>query len=135
MQETINNVERNRSIVQELVEALGRSDMVRIREIVSPDADWWVVGRQSEKRDTVLKSFENINLGLAQKGHIHILDSLAEGDRVMIEWQGALEFADGRTYSNEYVWIVTLQNSQVMKIRVYNNMDKVRSFFQPAQAT
>jgi len=130
-----NGIEQNRSLVQELIGAFGRLDLSRVREIVSPDADWWVVGRQTEKRDTVLDSFQNLNRGMAVKGRTEILGSIAEGDRVVIEWQGALEFPDGLTYSNEYVWIVTVQDAQVICIRVYNNMDKVRSFFQSAQTS
>jgi len=126
-------IENNRSLVLELIEAFGRLDLSRVCEIVSPDADWWVVGRQSEKRDTVLASFRNLNRGMAVRGRVDILNSMAEGDRVVIEWQGALDFPDGRIYANEYVWIVTVQDSQVIGIRVYNNMEKVRLFFQTPQ--
>ena len=130
MKETINDTEQSRSLVTELIEAFGRLDLTRIREIVSPDADWWVVGRQSEKRDTILNSFQNLGRGLAVKGHVDILNSIAENNQVVIEWSGALEFSDGRIYSNEYVWIVTVQDLKIIDIRVYNNMDKIRSFFQ-----
>jgi len=135
VKKAIDDIERNRSLVHELIEAFGRLDLSRVCEIVSPHADWWVVGRQSEKRDTVLESFRNLNRGTAIRGEVNILTSIAEGDQVVIEWQGGLEFADGRTYSNEYVWIVTVREAQVIGIRVYNNMDRIRSFFQPAQAT
>jgi ketosteroid isomerase-like protein len=128
----MNDIEQNRSISQELIRAFGRLDLSQVCEIVSPDADWWVVGQETAKRDTVLKSFQNLPSGRAISGQVEILDTIAEGDKVMIEWRGALEFADGRTYRNEYTWIVTFQNSRVTKIRVYNNMDKVRTFFQIA---
>lgn len=135
MNETSDDVESNRSIARELIEAFGRLDLSRVCEIVSEDADWWVVGQQTAKRNEVLESFRKIRPGVAVSAKVEILGTIAEADRVMIEWTGALEFPDGRTYRNEYAWIVTLRNSQVIQIRAYNNMDKLRSFFHVAQTS
>jgi len=135
VKKTISNVEQNRSIVRELIETFTRLDLSRVCELISKDADWWVVGQQSAKRDAVLESFQKLEPGVYSKAEIDILGMIAEGDRVVVEWTLALEFLDGRTYQNEYVWLVTLQDSQVIKLRVYNNMDKLRSFFQIAQPT
>jgi uncharacterized protein len=114
----MSDTERNRNLARELIMALGRRDVAAVRQMVSADADWWVIGLGTMKRDRILEIFETV-LCKAINSHFDILNTVAEGERVVMEGKGAFEFADGRVYRNEYTWHFAIRNGQVQQVREY----------------
>jgi ketosteroid isomerase-like protein len=125
----MSDIERNRSVAQNVIMALGRRDVPAVRKLVVPDADWWVMGLGTLKRDAVLEIFSTV-LCKAINSQFAILGTVAEGDRVVIEGKGSFEFADGRVYRNEYTWHFVVRNGQVHQIREYLDTAVGRAFTQ-----
>src|SRR3546814_16394333 len=75
------------------MDALNECDVAIIREIIHPDAEWWVLGFGSFDRETLIAQLSDM-LGAEKVKETKIIGTTAEGDRVAIESRGNFEFAD-----------------------------------------
>lgn len=46
-------------------------------------------------------------------------DIWAEGDDVVVHWDGTATAADGAPYRNSYVWIMRMQNLQAVEVTAF----------------
>ena len=44
---------------------------------------------------------------------------IAEGDVVVVRWDGAAEMKDGQTYRNSYAWFFTMRNGKVVEATAF----------------
>src|SRR3546814_5216628 len=72
------------------MDALNECDVAIIREIIHPDAEWWVLGFGSFDRETLIAQLSDM-LGAAKVKETKIIGTTAEGDRVAIESRGRSE--------------------------------------------
>lgn len=118
----------NRAIVLRLMDALSVGDADVMREIIAPDAPWWVLGMGTFDRETVITQLRDM-LGSATVAETHIIGTTAEGDRVAVESQGNFEFADGRVYRNTYHHLYVVQDGRVTSVREYLDLTLVQRVF------
>jgi ketosteroid isomerase-like protein len=121
-------IEENRALVLKLMAALDVCDMPTIRELVAPEAQWWVLGMGSFDLETVLARLQAM-LGSAKVAEITIIGTTAENDRVVVESSGNFEFEDGRAYRNSYMHLFTVEKGQVTSIREYLDLKVLESIF------
>ena len=108
----------NRTLVVRLMSALDNCDAATIREIIHPDADWWVLGTGSLNRETLIKELTAM-LGSATVHQTTIIGTTVEGERVAVESTGNFEFEDGRVYRNSYHHLFMVRDGQVIGVREY----------------
>lgn len=125
--------ERNRDLVMRLIPALDRGDVGTIREIIAPDASWWVLGVGTLDRETVIGQLQAM-LGDARVAETTVIGSTAEGERVAVEMRGNFEFADGRVYRNSYHHLFTVRDGKVVSVREYLDLRETERVFGPMAA-
>jgi ketosteroid isomerase-like protein len=129
--ETDTNVaENNRTLVLRLMRAMDKCDADTIREIIAPDATWWVLGVGKLDRETVIAQLEAL-LGNARVAETEILGTTAEGERVAVESKGNFEFADGRVYRNDYHHLYKVRDGRVIGVREYLDLRITEAVFGP----
>lgn len=125
-----NDIDANRQLVLRLMDALNECDVAIIREIIHPDAEWWVLGFGSFNRETLVAQLSDM-LGAAKVKETKIIGTTAEGDRVAIESRGNFEFEDGRVYRNSYHHLFIVRDNQVVKVHEYLDTALTARVFQP----
>jgi uncharacterized protein len=122
--------DRNRELVIRLMGALDKCDLITIRAIMAPDAEWYVSGVGNLDLETLLTQLQQM-LGIAKVAHTTILATTAEGDRVAVESRGNFEFADGRAYRNHYHHLFTVRDGKVVGVREYLDLQETERVFGP----
>lgn len=120
----------NRATVLRLMKAMDKCDSETIREIIVPEANWWVLGVGTMDRETVIGQLEFL-LGDARVAETHVIGTTAEGERVAVESRGNFEFADGRAYRNNYHHLFTLRDGRVVGVREYLDLRETERVFGP----
>ena len=123
-------VDRNRALVLRLMRAMDVCDAATIREIIAPDATWWVLGVGDMDREKVIGQLQAL-LGDAKIAETHILGTTAEDDRVAVESHGNFVFEDGRAYRNRYHHLYTVRDGRVVDVREYLDLREVERVFGP----
>jgi len=134
MSETITDplrlADANRATVVRFMAALDKCDSATIREIMAPEARWWVLGVGEMDRETVIGQLEQM-LGTAVVAETTILATTAEGERVAVESKGNFEFEDGRTYRNSYHHVFLVRGGKVVGVREYLDLRVTEAAFGP----
>ena len=120
--------DKNRNLVIKLMAALDVCDVNTIREIISPDAQWWVLGMGTFDLETIISQLEAM-LGSAKVAETTIIGTTSENGRVAVESKGNFEFEDGRVYRNSYHHLFTVENNQVTGVREYLDLTLVQKVF------
>lgn len=108
----------NTRTVLRLMVALNDCDIPLVRELVHPDADWWVLGIGTMNRETLITQLQAM-LGSAKVAETKIIGTTAEGGRVAVESQGNFEFEDGRVYRNSYHHLFVVEDGVIRHVREY----------------
>lgn len=130
----IDIAENNRGLVLRLMKAMDKCDAETIREIIVPDATWWVLGVGTLDRETVIAQLEAL-LGGARVAETEILGTTAEGERVAVESRGNFEFADGRVYRNDYHHLFKVRDGRVVGVREYLDLRVTEAVFGPMSSS
>jgi ketosteroid isomerase-like protein len=122
--------DRNRAVVLRLMRAMDVCDVATIREIITPDATWWVLGVGEMDRETLIGQLQAL-LGNARVAETLILGTTAEDDRVAVESHGNFVFEDGRAYRNRYHHLYTVRDGRVVGVREYLDLRETERVFGP----
>ncbi len=118
----------NRAIVLRLMTALDACDADTIREIIAPDARWWVLGVGEFDRETLIAQLTQL-LGTALVAETTIIGTTAEGERVAVESRGNFEFEDGRYYRNHYHHLFQVHDGKIISVREYLDIRETERAF------
>ncbi len=125
--------DQNRAIVLRLMEALNDGDEDTIRDIMAPEAEWWVAGVGTMDRETLIAQSKQM-LGTAKVAETNITGTTAEGERVALEARGNFEFEDGRVYRNTYHHLFIVNDGKVTAVREYLDLMETQRVFGPIAA-
>jgi ketosteroid isomerase-like protein len=119
------SIEENVQIVKDFFAAIGRGDKQRLLELSAEDIEWIIPGDNwplagtrhghAGLADLLQTQSETVETSLTQPSEF-----VAQGDRVMV-----IGFAKGRiiatdrTFEDDWVFAITVQNGKVSKIREY----------------
>ncbi len=108
----------NRTIALDVLAALSSGNADGVRELMAPDAVWWVPGVDTFDRETLLANLAATmdNVGSAA---LEIVGTTAEGERVAIEARGNFVFRDGTVYANTYHFLFVIRDGKVVKGHEY----------------
>jgi ketosteroid isomerase-like protein len=122
--------DRNRALVLRLMRAMDVCDAETIREIIAPDATWWILGVGEIDRENLIDQLQAM-LGNARIAETHILGTTAEDDRVAIESHGNFVFEDGRAYRNRYHHLYVVRDGRIVAVREYLDLKETERVFGP----
>ena len=117
--------EVSRQLVLDYLAAQGRGDGAKLQELLADDVVWQPPG-------SILETFEGrdaVLAGFAKGGQWFDLATMkvdtrwivAEGDKVIVRTSNTAKTANGRDYSNEYVWVYLCADGQIVRIEEHTD--------------
>ena len=115
--------EVNKQVVLTFIDAMGRGDAAAAAPCLAPDAYTLAKGfgkfagvRQHDLILATIGAFRK----LVPKGMHPVIQSVtAEGERVVVEFEGNATLVNGESYCNEYCMVFTLQGGKIKQVNEY----------------
>ena len=115
--------EQNKQVAITFIEAMGRSDAATAASVLAPDAITVVKGfikfsgvRNRDQMVEMIGAFKE----LVPSGLTPTINRVtAEGDRVVIEWEGNAILCNDESYRNQYCMVVTLRDGKIIEVTEY----------------
>jgi uncharacterized protein len=125
----------NKKLVQDAFAAWANGDGMAFFHLLAEDASWTVlgscpisgtyVGRQRLVEDALTPQ----RAKLAGPPTPTVLNLIAEGDTVVIQWVGKGTTKSGQPYNNSYCYVVQIENGQIIRGTAYLDTELVRAIW------
>ena len=125
----------NKQLIRQAFEAMGRSDIAPLVDLMTDDFAWAIEGRSrfsrrfegkaTVKQDLLRPLFE----AFATPYHFEIEEMIAEGDRVVVLGKGAVRTKWGMDYNNSYCFVAQMADGRLVELREYLDTALVESVF------
>ena len=129
------SVESNKSLIREAFEAMGRSEIAPMVDLMTDDFAWIIEGqtrfsrrfdgKAAVKQDLLRRLFE----AFATPYHFEIEEIISEGDRVVVLGKGAVRTKWGKDYNNSYCFVIRMADSRMVETREYLDTALVEAVF------
>jgi uncharacterized protein len=127
--------ETNKQLVRTAFEAMGRSDIRPLYDLMRDDFAWIIEGqsrfsrsykgKEAVKRDLLAPLFE----AFATPYRFTIDEIIAEGDRVVVRGRGEVKTKAGKDYNNSYCFVLRLEGGKLVELREYLDTALVERVF------
>ena len=115
--------EQNKQVVLNFINAMGKGDAEEAAPCLAPDAFTLAKGfgkfagvRQHDLILATIGAFRK----LVPEGMQPVIQSVtAEGDRVVVEFEGNATLSNGASYCNQYCMVFTLQGGRIKQVSEY----------------
>ncbi len=120
------SLEANKQLVADFFANFGRKDVQGALDMMTADAAWWIGGKPALFPLCGLKTKAEIGallmslvpdtkdgLSITPKGMV------AEGDKVAVEAESFGVLGNGRTYNNEYHFLLTVRDGKIAAVKEY----------------
>lgn len=116
--------EANKQTVTKFMEVFGSGDVDAVMDMMTDDATWWVAGTIPGFSDTWSKeAFRGLLSGVSDTCSTPITLTpkafTAEGDRVAVETESHAEVKNGRTYANQYHFLIIVRDGKIASVKEY----------------
>jgi limonene-1,2-epoxide hydrolase len=116
-------MERNKQVVLTFIEAMGCSDAVAAVPCLDPEAFTLAKGFGKfagvRHYDTIVGTIDAFKALLPTGLRPAIQSVTAEGDRVVVEFEGNAVARDGKPYCNQYCMVFTLRDGRIRQVNEY----------------
>ncbi len=115
--------ERHKQVVLDFIQAMGRGDAAAAAPCITEDAFTLAKGFGKfagvRTHDTILATIDAFSQ-LMPGGMEPVIRSVtAEGDRVVVEFEGNGTLYNGESYGNEYCMVFTLREGRICQVNEY----------------
>ena len=127
--------ETNRQLVRTAFEAMGRSDIRPLTELMTDDFAWIIEGqtrfsrrfegKEPVKRELLGPLFE----AFATPYRFTIDEIIAEAERVVVLGRGEVKTKAGKDYNNSYCFVLRMADGRLTELREYLDTALVESVF------
>jgi ketosteroid isomerase-like protein len=115
--------EANKQVALKFLHAMSAGDAAGQAECLTEDAFTVTRGfaQVSGRRDraTMLATVEAFNEIVPTGFRPKVIRVIAEGDTVMVEWEGNAELSNGVPYGNHYVFLFTFRDGLICRLDEY----------------
>lgn len=117
--------ETNRALVENAFArwAAGEAD---IFALLADDAIWQIAGQDPDiaktyrsRQDLLDATAVPLRARLAGPLEPSVLRIWADGDDVLVHWEGTAPMLDGSTYRNSYLWVMTVRDDRVVAVTAF----------------
>jgi len=121
----------NKKLIQDVFAAWARGDGAAFFNTLADDVRWTVIGSCPVSRTYTSRQqfLEGAARPLSEKlaGPIQptVRNVIAEGDNVVIQWDGRATTKAGKPYNNSYCWVMRLENGKVKEGTAYIDTELV----------
>jgi ketosteroid isomerase-like protein len=117
--------ESNRKIVEDAVALWKAGDGAAIFRILADNVKWTVIGTTeisglyNGRQDFIDRALKPLGARIDGLITPEIVDIIAEGDRVVLQWNGTGRMVDGSAYHNQYSWVMRVRDGKVVEGTAY----------------
>ena len=114
--------ERNRQIITKAFEKWSAGGRTFFEDVLAPNVTWIIKGTSPAagayhgRQDFLVRAVKPFATRLAAPLHPTVRDIWAEGNDVVVHWDGAGTAADGKPYRNSYVWIFRMDDQRAVEV-------------------
>lgn len=127
------NLEANKQVARNLIEALGKIDTEAFLGLLSDDVMFETPGQTPlcgvKTKAEVAREFPAMRIAVPDGFTFTIHTMTAEDDRVSVELSGKSKTASGMDYNNRYHYALVIQNGLVVSFRDYMDSDLAMKAF------
>lgn len=115
--------ESNKEVVLRFLDAMGRGDAAAADHCITEDAYTLAKGYGKfagvRQRDTILATIAAFKelMPEGMKPEIHTV--LADGDKVVVEFEGNGKLINGDSYCNQYCMVFTMRDGRIAQVNEY----------------
>ena len=129
-------LEENKRLALDILTASVKHDGPRFAELLHPQGTYWTAGKPElfgyageRGHDDICAYFATPTIFLDGGLKMSFGAVTAEGDRVTVEAKSRGELPDGRVYSNDYHYLITIRDGKVWQIKEYVDTYAAADFF------
>jgi hypothetical protein len=115
--------EQNKQVVLKFIDAMGRGDAAAAAPCLAPDAYTLAKGFGKfagvRRIDTILGTIGSFKKLIPTGLRPDIQTVTAEGERVVVEFEGDAITANGKPYCNQYCMVFTMQDGKIKQVNEY----------------
>lgn len=116
-------IERNKQVVLTFIDAMGRSDGAAAIPCLDPEAYTLAKGFGKfagvRRYETIVGTIDAFKQLLPTGLRPSIKSVTAEGDRVVVEFEGNAETLEGKPYCNQYCMVFTMRDGRILQVNEY----------------
>lgn len=126
----------NKRVIQDAFTAWANGDGMAFFNILAEDVQWTVIGTSpvsqtyTSRQAFVDGAAKPLSAKLAGPIHPTVQNILAEGDNIVLQWQGSATTKSGKPYNNSYCWVMRLDNGKVKEGTAYIDTELVSELWQ-----
>jgi uncharacterized protein len=125
----------NKTLIQEAFTAWANGDGMAFFSLLADTAVWTVMGSCPISGTYIGRQRLVEDALVSQRGKLSgpptptLLNLIAEGDMVVIQWVGKGTTKAGQPYNNSYCYVVHMENGRVIRGTAYLDTELVRSIW------
>ena len=125
----------NKKLMQEAFAAWANGDGMAFFNLLAEDARWTVIGTcpisgtYLGRQQLIEAALKPQREKLAGPPTPKVLQMIAEGDTVVIQWVGNAITKSGKPYNNSYCYVVQIANGRIIRGTAYLDTELVRSIW------
>ena len=126
----------NKKLIQDAFDAWAAGDGAAFFNILAEDVQWTVIGsgpvsRAYTSRQAFLDgAAKPLNAKLAGPIQPTVVNIIAEGDNVVLQWEGTATAKSGKPYNNSYCWVMRVADGKVREGTAYIDTALVADLWQ-----
>ena len=125
----------NKRIVAEFFEKFSNGEIDPAFALVSDDVEWWVPGdlpfSGTKTKSEYLQVVGSIQQGGPAGLQLISTSMIAEVNQVSVEVESYGEHANGRTYNNQYHFLITIESGKIIEVKEYMDTLQLFQLIQP----
>ena len=109
----------NKNLIQQAFAKWAGGDADAVFKLLADDVQWTVIGSTrvsrsyQSKREFLEGAVQPLTARLATPIKPSVLDVIADGDKVAVQWDGRASAKNGKPYNQRYCWVMRLENGRV----------------------
>ncbi len=109
----------NKKLIQQAFAAWAAGEMNAVFNLLADDVRWTVIGSTrvsrsyQSKREFVEGAVQPLTAQLATPIKPTVLDVIADGEKVAVQWDGRASAKNGKPYNQRYCWVMRLEGGRV----------------------
>ena len=121
----------NKKLIEDTFAAWGRGDGSAFFNILDDNVRWTVIGSSPVSRTYTSKqgflegAAKPLNAKLAGPIQPTVRNIIAEGDQVVLQWEGKATSKSGKPYHNSYCWVMRIADGKVTEGMAYIDTELV----------
>ena len=125
----------NRKLIQDAFAAWANGDGMAFFNLLADNATWTVMGScpisgtYGGRQRLIEDALQPQRAKLAGPPTPAVINLIAEGDTVVIQWVGKGMTKSGQPYNNSYCYVVQVENGRIIRGTAYLDTELVRSIW------